>query len=1020
MALIFPFDSTLKGYVEEVEINISNLEYPIFTFPKGSFFVSELYGIVKGTRTIVRPGLDFKVLSLNETIQFNDSDTNLNTTLKQNYVRNGILWCGRQDVGTIVWKVPYCGGEDSNKPAQYSNYIATLYNQARTLGTINLYGIKQQAWGGFIHPENKQIVSGRDIYNKYFDYYEDINNNGGLGWGKVHLSMMALAEVVANGGDPMEIQAFYDWLRKYEIEYTKYKDSIVANLNQQIENLDQKRVGFEQFVYSNGNYNHYSKHNYKELNNVILRGLDPDETGFQLNPIKTNRNNVGHYALGVWGNDFDLKATRLSQRKSIAIDTSPFKISITYVKQTTSGSNPRNIQYGVKFENIEKASSGVYTAYIISKRLGVIATLDVSRYITGLSGSSTIGTSAQYPGGSTDYADDIIFIFVANENMQTDFMAEVGRLRYISYTRNYGYTLSVDTRGLIITNGELISKNPELDLTQDNAIGTSSVEVTITRQFSDYVETNYLAAVDVKDIGSAINNTVNAMATINWAAGETKKIVKVSNSDGLFTRDTTVAIQLHRTNQVNVPIATRQILATVLVGQRKSTTNNVAYIELLDSEENGNPVTLPKDGTRYYLSVQYAKNFNFHRVNPTLKVANIVGNPGNVLMGTPKFIDVGHVIYPIQFLDFKPTAGLNYFETSLELVDPNSSFSTNRINLYIAHQSVNFAGAGTFNLVEFLTVEAIGGVITTFRYRPTNLGVIPNLTAFNLSLSNNATVVNPPIYLNDQLEFSFFTPDASIGKPVNIEVSYVNASGQSVTVVNMVNTYNFRGARLDFISPSNMAIINRPRLGEPFKIRYRGEFNVTPTKVSVSIDTTMSDRNNVNWSGDAPDLQNPTLSGVVVASDKTAWVNAGTQISVAEVINTTTYQDYAKVYFKVVSEFPDGTTNVSLVMKEFLIESFDIKFYRLGSNEEITDGVFVSGTSAIMSVTSKTIDLSSINYVTIYGSGFVYKNLIVDATNNTVKAVFDITTVSDGPFSPKISIGGYEVYERKQFRIVAA
>ncbi len=68
--MFFPFDNNLVGYQEVVSLKTSDLPIPIFNFPKGSFFVDRTDAKIKGTNKILRPGIDYLVLSCNETIPF--------------------------------------------------------------------------------------------------------------------------------------------------------------------------------------------------------------------------------------------------------------------------------------------------------------------------------------------------------------------------------------------------------------------------------------------------------------------------------------------------------------------------------------------------------------------------------------------------------------------------------------------------------------------------------------------------------------------------------------------------------------------------------------------------------------------------------------------------------------------------------------------------------------------------------------------------------------------------------------
>jgi hypothetical protein len=43
MTLYYPFDETLEGNIEYVDIDLSKLTVPVITFPKGSFFVDNTF-----------------------------------------------------------------------------------------------------------------------------------------------------------------------------------------------------------------------------------------------------------------------------------------------------------------------------------------------------------------------------------------------------------------------------------------------------------------------------------------------------------------------------------------------------------------------------------------------------------------------------------------------------------------------------------------------------------------------------------------------------------------------------------------------------------------------------------------------------------------------------------------------------------------------------------------------------------------------------------------------------------------
>lgn len=994
MALIFPFDTTLKGHVEEVEVNISDLDFPIFAFPKGSFFVSELYGVVKGTQKIVRPGLDFKVLSLNETLKFNDTNATLDKNLRENYVRNAILWRGRADIGTIVWHVPYAGGEDSTKPGQYNNYIEDLFNQARVAGTVNLYTTPYQAWGGFIDPKNEQFVSGSNIYQKFFDYYEDMNDRGGLGWGKVQLGVMALADVVTSGGDPMELQAYYDWIRHNESEFNEYKSEKFKDLNEQIANLDGKRIGIDQFVYSNKSYNHYDKQFFLEHNNVILRGLDPNETGFQLNPISTKRKDIGFYGLADWGTNIDLRATRLSQRKATAAETQIFKMRVVQL-DTPNPSNPRQINWRVECANKNLVKPGKdYWLYIISKRLGrVIQQANVSTLAYNAT-TNFIQGSFSYPDQYTEYGDDIIFAYVLDRStMQGDFN-EVKRLRYTSYHRRYGYTLAVNSRGIVLSDGEIISKNPTMDGYEENKIGTGNIEVTVTRQFSDYVETNYLGLSRLTD------EVATTLQTLTWAVGETKKVVNLYLDAAMFNENQTVLIQLLRftgnyLNSVNQ-------LAAVVMGYRNTSNINEAYIKLLTNKEASEQTIFIDEDMSYYLSVQYARNVDYNRITPKLKLTEyrldstgagtVVNSKG--ALGEPIFVDHGKVLYPIQFNGFNNGV---ITPVTVELIDDAASFSTNRINVFIENNELNTTGPGSFSLLGTSTTPVDGGVNVTFRLKPATNGVLPDGSAFNITPNNSEVkIANAPVYVSNVLQFTLFYPTKISGIATQIAVSYRIASG-NISVANVPYTLTATfGDYIRFYGMSGQQLVY-PALNEPFRIMYVTTGGKAIQSVNVTLDETYANRSSgLKFGGDAVLNANGsytiTKPNVLMTANKSVQVSVDGWLTITAIdpmVNTgNALADMGLFYLKADIKYTDNSTSSNVTPVTVPLGLLDVKFYKM-DGVELGNDVPINS-SFVVTFTSSVVDLTQVTGVAAVAAGLSVASFSHDATRNIVTAVVQV------------------------------
>ncbi len=995
MALFFPFDSDLKGHVEQVEVDISSLEYPIFVFPKGSFFVSELYGIIKGTNRIVRPGLDYKVLSLNDQIKFNDGNATLDKTLRDNYVRNAVLWRGDADVGIIQWHVPYCGGEETTKVGEYDNYLNSLYNLARTSGTTNLFTTPYQAWGGYADAKNEQIVSGANIYHKYFDFYEDMNQRGGLGWGKIQLAIMALADVITSGGDPMEIQAYYDWIRHNEEEFIIHKEALFADLHQQINNLDAKRVGIDQFVHSNQQYNHYNKQFFLEHNNVILRGLDPDEQGFTLDPISTKRNDVGFYGLAGWGSDIDLRATHVSQRKATLAQTNRFKTKFLTLG-ATNVNDPRRIYWSVGCANKNYAEPGKdYWMYIVSKRLGIVIQQASVNALAYNAGTNTLSGNFPYPNQYTDYADDILFGYILDRTtMQGDFN-EVKRYRYLSYHRKYGYGLSVNTRGLVLSSGEIISKNPTLDNDQDSEVGTGNVEVVVTRKFGDYPETNYLG------ISKIIDTQATVLKTINWVAGETRKVLNLTMTNSMFTQNETIRIQLLR--YTGSYLIVNNELASVVVGYRNTNNINNAYIKVVPSEDSSIQEVIVDERVRHFLVVQYTRNVDYHRINPSLKVtqyqmgsnaAGVVVNKG--ILGEPIFIEQGLVVYPLQFTGFN---NAEITPITVELVDQSSTFSTNRVNLFINNDLPSSIGAQTFTSLSPVSEVVGDGVEVIFRHRTNTVGVFPNGTSlFKLDFDQSGIVVlSPPVCFNDVIEYKLLLPVSLVGKTLKTTISYRLATGYVALMTTSGYAYPVASAETLRLYGKSGAEISYPILNEPFRLMYRPP-NGGQDYVNVELDSTMADRSmNVKFGGDA--VLNPngsytiTKPNVMTPSWQLVQVSVDGWITVSEIDKSVSVddRDYGVFYLKIVPmNTPTTYKKITVPLNLIDVKFFDVAGYDLGDEIKIN-------TSFIMTLTSKEIDLTQTTSVNISGvSGLSVANFIIDATTNTVIATVNVSSAALG------------------------
>ena len=302
MAISYPFDETLKGHREIVDIDPTILTIPMFVFPKGSFFVDETYIKIKNTNTILRPGLDYGVLSCNENLAFSH-DPELNEKIKSAYTRNVIL-LKKEFTQVLECHVAYCGGEQSTKVSEYQNLLNELYNEALFNGTVVEFKTPNQGWGNFVDSANAQITSGQHIYVKNTLREKELEEGGALGWSNVELALSSLADTVESGGDPLIMQAFYNWTKHHEIEIDKQLNKLSTELNDKIAKLDGLRVGFDQYIYTN-NPTTPSAHKYIEHKNIMLRGVDPAGSD-SLTEI---------HSLAAKGETLNIQATHIVQRK---------------------------------------------------------------------------------------------------------------------------------------------------------------------------------------------------------------------------------------------------------------------------------------------------------------------------------------------------------------------------------------------------------------------------------------------------------------------------------------------------------------------------------------------------------------------------------------------------------------------------------------------------------------------------------------------------------------------------------
>ena len=650
--MFFPFDNNLVGYQEVVSLKTSDLPIPIFNFPKGSFFVDRTYAKIKGTNKIIRPGIDYLVLSCNETIPFS-TDALQNEKLKQAYVRNAIL-LRTKEVLELEWYVAYCGGEDTTKASEYTNYINMLYNEARSKGTVNFYTSPHQSWGTYLSAANDTLMAGKHIYSDKLLVSEETEQGGGLGWGKVELAVQAMAESISHGNDTAVINAFFNWAQHNEIEFNKVKDAVNTELTNQIVNLDGKRVAVDQFIFKEDDRLPTRMH-FKEHSNILLRGLDPDQTSPYVNdPQNTNRPGIGYFGLAQGGYDVSLIATKLFQRTLENVNT--IKRGVVF---NVSLVTDNVISYKVRKD--VGAVSGKHTLYVVSKERGIIHTRDVSALFNDQASVNT-NFSFTYSAGQITNPLDTLFAYILDENMQGEF-SWVGHCRVINQLVSNSFSLELITHGNILTPSDSSLPNDVQEL-----------EVIVKRTYNLHATTVQLRAINPEtNTPISINNA--AVVNVPFLAGESEKRVMVQ-----FTTPS----QITNINYVNLFLggSANLSIANLLVGVRSTGRQDYAQISLKDN--SGKIVNTIDTNNTYELYVNFSKDSDYFIDDLTLNLAKIIGNTASAKLGDKYIVSNSITVYPISF------SGTTGVVAAINLTDVNNAaFKTNTLNIAFGSSVIN-------------------------------------------------------------------------------------------------------------------------------------------------------------------------------------------------------------------------------------------------------------------------------------------------------------------------------------------
>lgn len=659
MALIFPFDTTLNGHLEVVTVKSGDLPFPIFTFPKGSFFVDQTYAVIKGTRKLLRPGIDYKVLSCNQDIPFSTTEA-IDTLLKQHYIRNAILLTIDTPL-ELEWHVAYCGGEESYKPSEYLNFVNSMFNKALADSTLNYLVTKHQGWGVYVNSDNTQIMQGRYIYRHYFqqDLERFEGGIGGLGWGKVELALQSIADVVSNGNDPLILDAFYNWIKHNSIEFNKVKDAVEKDIKAKIEALNDKRIDEEQFIYTDSaivpDSQKFIKHNH-----LILRGIDPNSTTAQTAEVTAPlRKGIGFYSLADSGNDINNLPTSLLQRKDKSFVDNRIQAKLEFTKRNNvQDGNPINIALHVTGGTPNNGKT--YTAYVVSKNL--------KRVISRAPVTNTMFTGGvyewlvAYPTTPVDFSNDSLYAYILDNNLE--YVNSVNASTEVLINNLiYGYELLVNNYGSLIGNN--LPNGAEVDGLSSN------VEVIIKRNYTGSAETIALGlywadALTNIPFNGSVNNTVQ------FAIGESEKRINVRHTYGVGAVNSYLQLRIS---------ANGIVVGKANIGTINPTEQTSAYVSFHDVDATAEHQWLTAIGTPHYLKVRFSKNINFH--DSELRIITNVYNAGTVVVNQLEgiIVDETTVVYPII------VTGVAGSLFGLSVTNTTNTLISNRVNLAVAANS---------------------------------------------------------------------------------------------------------------------------------------------------------------------------------------------------------------------------------------------------------------------------------------------------------------------------------------------
>lgn len=592
MALFYPFDDTLNGRVEDVQLVISTMTSPIFTFPKGSFFVDQTYGFA-GTR-VLKPGIDYLVLSCNETIDYS-ADATLNNKLKNSYTRNAILLL-TTEYPIITWNVAYAGGEETTKPNEYASYIQTLTAQAAAAGTLDEFESPHQGWANFLSAERKQITSGKHIHALDWGTQEDLDlSNGiGIGWGKMELAFQALADTMVNGTDPLLLQAYYHWYRHNDLLLQRRIDEVKGQLEAKKVQVSYTRVSPEQYIFKDNN-DPLPNQLFIEHPNKMLRANGPNQPIQNLaDLVYTYSTNVGFYTLASGGSRHTVKPTKLLQRKPKGFVDNRISVNVNMVQEGVNNIVVRLTHEGTAIPQARLA--------IVSQKLGKIIYTGVNAFT--VNGTSTHNVS--YPVGDLESAGDLIYAYlIPKETNGVELRGKVADMcLFQSRVTKDRYSLGVYGDNNVLTDrdvdGDFVT-HVGLVVRRTNTTATDAMHIRIKD-----------GNVDGDVVTLPVNDPLNGFS-LATGASEIQLLLKLV---GLPIRNNYITLELvYGTDK-----ASEMVLETLLLPLRKSPSLIYANSCLMDIDDLDVPSFEAHRGSLNYMKVNFGSDTRFFNSNPVLTI----------------------------------------------------------------------------------------------------------------------------------------------------------------------------------------------------------------------------------------------------------------------------------------------------------------------------------------------------------------------------------------------------------------